>query len=61
MEPQRSAHATIRGYVYQAVLAVKHWLALQPGEILLCEGDEDIDRLLLSGERVATQSKDYLG
>ena len=61
MEPQRSAHATIRGYVYQSVLAVKHWLALQPGEVLLCEGDEDIDRLLLSGEHIATQAKDYLG
>jgi len=47
LRPQRSAHASIRGYLYQVCLGVKRWLQLEPGEVLLCEGDEDLDRLLL--------------
>jgi len=47
VQPRRSAHATIRGYLYQASLGVLRWLDLKEGELLLCEGDEDLDRILL--------------
>lgn len=46
LRPERSAHASIRGYLYQACLGVERWLALGDGEALLCEGDEDLDRLV---------------
>jgi len=57
----RSAHATIRGYLYQTCLGVLRWLDLQPNEILLCEGDEDLDRFLLGGGSVSEQVKAYSG
>ena len=53
LHPKRSAHATIRGYLYQTCLGVLRWLDLQPDEILLCEGDEDLDRFLLGGGSVS--------
>lgn len=59
--PQRSAHASIRGYLYQACLGALRWLELQPGEVLLCEGDEDLDRYFTSGERTLEQVKDVSG
>ncbi len=37
LNPRRSAHATILGYLYQTCLGVLRWLDLQPDEILLCE------------------------
>ncbi len=49
VDPKRSAHASIRGYLYQACLGAKRWLELNENEALLCEGDEDLDRLLLDG------------
>ena len=58
---KRSAHATIRGYLYQTCLGVRRWLDLQPNEILVCEGDEDLDRHILEGESVFEQVKDYSG
>jgi len=72
--PRRSAHASIRGYLYQALLGVERWLELGSGEgpggaadALLCEGDEDLDRVI-RGEgdgraRIQTseQVKDYSG
>jgi hypothetical protein len=61
LNPRRSAHATIRGYLYQACLGVLRWLDLQPNEILLCEGDEDLDRFLLGGESISEQVKAYTG
>jgi len=36
--PQRSAHASIRGYLYQASLGVVRWLGPGEGEVLVCEG-----------------------
>jgi tetratricopeptide (TPR) repeat protein len=57
----RSAHATIRGYLYQTCLGALRWLDLQPNEILLCEGDEDLDRFLLGGGSVSEQVKSYSG
>jgi hypothetical protein len=50
LHPERVAAATIRGYLTQAYYAVQCWLDLAPGEVLICEGNEDIDRLLLNGD-----------
>jgi hypothetical protein len=61
LNPRRSAHATIRGYLYQTCLGVLRWLDLRPDEILLCEGDEDLDRFLLGGGTVSEQVKAYTG
>ncbi len=58
---RRSAHATIRGYLYQTCLGVLRWLDLQPNEVLVCEGDEDLDRHLLDGKVVNEQVKAYSG
>jgi hypothetical protein len=60
VDPKRSAHATLRGYLYQACLGVVRWLDLADGEALLCEGDEDLDRLLRDGV-VNEQVKAYSG
>jgi tetratricopeptide (TPR) repeat protein len=61
LDEKRSAHASIRGYLYQTCLGVLRWLDLQPNEILLCEGDEDLDRFLLDGRTVSEQVKAYTG
>ncbi|MFN8546504.1 MAG: hypothetical protein U0527_00660 [Candidatus Eisenbacteria bacterium] len=60
LNPERVAHRSIYGYLYQTALAVKAWIALEDDELLLVEGDEDFDRILLGEagvERVATQVK----
>ncbi len=57
LHPRRSAHASIRGYLYQACLGAQRWLELEEGQALLCEGDEDLDRLLRGGERILEQVK----
>lgn len=54
---RRSAHATIRGYLYQTCLGVQRWLDLHPNKVLVCEGDEDLDRHLLDGTAVSEQVK----
>jgi hypothetical protein len=46
----RSAHASFRGYVFQAVWTARQWLTLGPDEVLVVEGQEDADRLVRSGE-----------
>jgi tetratricopeptide (TPR) repeat protein len=61
LKPRRSAHATIHGYLYQACLGVLRWLDLRPQEVLLCEGDEDLDRFLLGRGAVSEQVKAYSG
>lgn len=61
LHPERSAHATLRGYLYQTCLGVLRWLDLKDGEILLCEGDEDLDRRILGGGGVSEQVKAYSG
>jgi hypothetical protein len=59
---QRSAHASLRGYLYQVCLGVQRWLALTGNEVLICEGDEDLDRRLLGGGGgTFEQIKDYTG
>lgn len=59
--PDRSAHASLRGYLYQVCLGVQRWLDLADEEILVCEGDEDLDRRILGGGAVFEQVKDYRG
>ncbi len=61
LNPKRSAHASIRGYLYQACLGAKRWLELEEDEALLCEGDEDLDRLLLDGGGLSEQVKALTG
>lgn len=61
LDERRSAHASIRGYLYQTCLGVLRWLNLQENEVLLCEGDEDLDRFLLGGGAVSEQVKAYTG
>lgn len=61
-DPNRDASKTIRGFVYQADLTVQQWISLSPGEILLLEQGEDIDRVaaaVLAGEphRIVEQVK----
>ncbi len=59
---ERSAHASLRGYLYQVCLGVQRWIALDDGEVLVCEGDEDLDRRLLgTGGGTFEQVKDYRG
>ncbi len=57
INPKRSAHASIRGYLYQACLGARRWLELEEGQALLCEGDEDLDRLLRGDGRILEQVK----
>ncbi len=47
VQPRRSAPATIYGYLYQTCLGVLRWLNLEDNEILIFEGNEDLDRLIL--------------
>jgi hypothetical protein len=65
LAPRRSAHASIRGYLYQSLLGVERWLKLgtdgEPAEAILCEGDEDLDRLIRDGTVSSEQVKDYSG
>ncbi|MGB2985621.1 MAG: tetratricopeptide repeat protein, partial [Phycisphaerae bacterium] len=54
----RSAHASLRGYLYQVYHSALCWANLKQGEHLCFEGDEDIDRFLL-GRTENWQVKDY--
>ena len=60
LHPERAAHATIRGFLYQTCLGVQRWLELAPEESLVCEGDEDLDRLIRGGG-ISEQVKAYSG
>jgi hypothetical protein len=62
LDPSRAAHASLEGYLYQAWLGVERWLDLGPDEALRCEGDEDLDRLLIDGAGgVSEQVKSLTG
>ena len=50
--PERVADDTIRGFIYQILWTVQRWLELPQDEVLLCEGDEDLDRCLFDGKRL---------
>ena len=64
LRPKRSAHASIRGYLYQTCLGVLRWVQLGDDELIVFEGDEDLDRLLLGDAEapgVSEQVKAYDG
>ncbi|HEY0465003.1 MAG TPA: hypothetical protein VGC79_12375, partial [Polyangiaceae bacterium] len=46
--PERVASPSIRGYFFQTVGIARQWLELNDDEILLCEGDEDADRFIVT-------------
>jgi hypothetical protein len=59
-KPQGSAHAPIRGYLYQSCLAALRWLHLGRHEVIVFEGDQDIDRYILHRDlRIYEQVKDW--
>lgn len=47
--PESSGAAALRGFLYQSWIAVRRWLELRDGESLLCEGQQDLDRLADGG------------
>lgn len=53
--PNRDAYATIRGFVYQAVLTIQAWLCLSPVESLELEAGEDIDWKFLAERNISTR------
>jgi hypothetical protein len=53
--PNRDAYATIRGFLYQAVLTIQAWLRLSATEILELEAGEDIDWRSLADENVSSR------
>ena len=48
--PERVADATVRGFLTQAYYSALRWLELGSDELLLCEGDEDIDRYVFHAD-----------
>lgn len=48
--PDRAAHESIRGYVHQATLTALEWLRARQNDVLVCEGNEDIDRLIFDSD-----------
>jgi hypothetical protein len=51
---KRVAVDSIRGYIYQLLHTVKAWLELGDQKVLVAEGNEDIDELVVSGEVVVS-------
>ncbi len=60
-EPKRVASASIRGYCFQFLHTLDRWIGLDEGERLFCEGNEDIDRMLLDNQVVEEQVKHLKG
>ncbi|WP_263054117.1 P-loop NTPase family protein [[Curtobacterium] plantarum] len=59
----RSAHASIRGYLTQLLYTAELWMDLADNEVLVIEGREDIDRFIIGEDRCVkplneTQLKD---
>jgi hypothetical protein len=55
--PKRAATPSIRGYCFQFLCTLQRWIAIEEGEIIWCEGNEDIDRMLADGSLVEEQVK----
>jgi hypothetical protein len=53
--PNRDAYATIRGFLYQAVLTIEAWLRLPVTEILELEAGEDIDWRFLAENTISSR------
>ena len=61
LDPARAACSAITGYLYQAAWGVLRWIDLEDDQLLLCEGDEDLDRRLRgdTATGVSEQVKHY--
>jgi len=44
---ERVADAAVRGFFAQAIRTARQWVGLTPNEVLICEGNEDADRVVL--------------
>ncbi len=49
-ETPRSAHAAIAGYLYQALITLKHWLDIDKDSVIFCEGREDFDTRIFGSD-----------
>jgi hypothetical protein len=56
-DPNRAATPSIRGYCFQFLCTLQRWLAINEGELIWCEGNEDIDRMIAGGSLVEEQVK----
>lgn len=45
----RAAHAGISGYHYQFAYTALRWWQCKPGQVLYCEGNEDLDQVFKDG------------
>jgi tetratricopeptide (TPR) repeat protein len=61
--PSRSARVGIHGFLYQTYIGILRWLDLGDDEVLVIEGDEDLDRLFDHGSiaGVSERVKAYHG
>jgi hypothetical protein len=59
--PKRAATSSIRGYCFQFLCTLQRWLELEENELIWCEGNEDIDRMILNGSLVEEQVKHLAG
>jgi hypothetical protein len=55
--PKRAATPSIRGYCFQFLCTLQRWLEIKEGELIWCEGNEDIDRMIIDGSLVEEQVK----
>ncbi|MFG6100756.1 hypothetical protein U2F10_00790 [Leptothoe sp. EHU-05/26/07-4] len=56
--PKRAATPSIRGYCFQFLCTFERWLSLKEGELIWCEGNEDIDLMIAHNALVEEQVKD---
>jgi hypothetical protein len=59
--PKRAASPSIRGYCFQFLCTLQRWLAIEEKELVWCEGNEDIDRMIADGSLVEEQVKHLAG
>jgi hypothetical protein len=59
--PKRAATPSIRGYCFQFLCTLQRWLAIEEGERIWCEGNEDIDRMIADELLVEEQIKHLAG
>jgi hypothetical protein len=55
--PKRAATPSIRGYCFQFLCTLQRWLEIKEDELIWCEGNEDIDRIITDGSLVEEQVK----
>jgi hypothetical protein len=59
--PKRAATPSIRGYCFQFLCTLQRWLEIKEDELIWCEGNEDIDRIIADGSLVEEQVKHLAG